>query len=195
MGSRANEPLEYRGEVSLRLEADRESDFDDRRRGVLQQFLGPLNSPPQNKLVRSQICRRTELGREVHSAQSCDRRQFRQSDFCRKMQVDIFDNPLEAPFLQRLDLPSLQFYFNRLDRSPGIRLQPEKSNDNGKPQGVGTMLVVSLLGGMERARKRFDDTIIRIFGYRSTPHAFEPRSVSGRLRALIQVSPAGYFRP
>src|ERR1700688_4685521 len=98
------------------------------------------------------------------------------------MEVDIFDNSLEAPFLQRLDLPSPQFYFNRLNRSPGIRPQPETSDSNGKPQRVGTVLVISPLGRMECARKRFDDAIMRIFGYRSTPHAFEPRSVSGGLR-------------
>jgi hypothetical protein len=53
IGSRANEPLEYRGKVSLRLEAHRQGDFDDWRRRVLQQFLSPQNSPPQNKLMWS----------------------------------------------------------------------------------------------------------------------------------------------
>jgi hypothetical protein len=70
IGRGANEPLEYRRKVSLRLEAHRQGDFDDWRRRVLQQFLSPQNSPPQDKLVWSQICRRPELRCEVHSTQS-----------------------------------------------------------------------------------------------------------------------------
>jgi hypothetical protein len=169
IGSRANEPFEYRSKVSLRLEAHRQGDFDDWRRRVLQQFLSPQNSPPQNKLVRSQICRRPELRREVHSAQSCDGSQLSQGDFGRQMQVDIFDNPLEAPFLQRLDLPSPCRHFARLDGSPDVRQRPEKSDGNGKPQGVRKVLVVSLFRDLECARKRLDDMIIRILSWSGIP--------------------------
>jgi hypothetical protein len=110
------------------------------------------------------------------------------------MEVDVLDNPLEAPFLQRLDLPSPRFYFSRLDSSPSIRPQTDKSNSNGKSQGISTALVMSLLRGMECARKRFDDAIVRIFGYGSIPHAFEPRSVGSELRIMIYVCPAGRCR-
>jgi hypothetical protein len=169
IGSRANEPLECRGEVSLRLKAHHQSDFDDRRRRVLQQFLGPLNPPPQNKLVGSQICRRPELRSEVHSAQSRDRSQLSQGDFGRQMQVDVFNDSLQAPLLQCLDVPSPLRHFTRLGGSPDLRPRPEKSDGNDKPQGVRKALVVSLFRGLERARKRLDDMIIQIFGCSSIP--------------------------
>jgi hypothetical protein len=110
------------------------------------------------------------------------------------MEVNIFENPLEAPFLQRLDLPSPQFYFNWLARNPSIRPQTDKSNSNGKSQGSGTALVISLLRGKECARKRFDDAIVRIFGYGSISNAFEPPDVGSELHVLIYVSPAGHCR-
>src|ERR1700726_2332806 len=110
------------------------------------------------------------------------------------MEIDIFDNSLEAPFLQRLDLPSPQFYVNRLDRSPSIRPQTDKSNSKGKSQGIGTALVISLLRGLECARKAFDPAIVQIIGCRGIPHAFEPRSAGSELRVLIDVSPVGHCR-
>ncbi len=115
--SAPNEPFEHRGEMGLRLESNCQSDLGDGHGCVLQQFFSPPNSSLQEKLVGSQACRHPELGGEVHSAQSGNHSQIREGDFRREMAVDIFDDPLKAPFLQSANLPAHRLYSNRFDSS------------------------------------------------------------------------------
>jgi hypothetical protein len=72
--------LENRGEMSLCPETHGQSDLDNRECALAQQAFGALNTSPQQELVRPQAGCHPELGREVHSAQPCNRRKLGEAD-------------------------------------------------------------------------------------------------------------------
>ena len=97
--SAARKSLEDRGEMRLRLEAYSERDLDNGHSAVAQQRFGLANAAPQNEFMRPEARCHPELGGKVHSAQPRDCRQIQERDLVRQMNVDIFEDPLEAPFL------------------------------------------------------------------------------------------------
>jgi hypothetical protein len=110
--------------MGLRPETNWQSDLDNRHRSVPQQLFRTLNSSPQEKLMRPQACRLPELGREVHSTQSCNNSQIRRGDICWGIIIDVFDDPFEPPLLQCPDLPLPGLYFIRGGGSSRFRPQP-----------------------------------------------------------------------
>jgi len=141
----SDKPLEYGGEVSLRLEAHIQGDLDDRDRAVLQQFLGAPDASPQQEFVRPKACCRPELGGEMHPAKARHCGQIRQADLVREVIVDIVDDTLEPPLLKRPDFPAAR---RELDLRAGcwnIRLEAGQSDGNSEPQGFGAIPILSLL--------------------------------------------------
>jgi hypothetical protein len=59
-----------RREMRLRLEADIQRDFHDRRLGRRQQLLGAFYTPLRDILVRPQARRPTKQNREMHAAEA-----------------------------------------------------------------------------------------------------------------------------
>jgi hypothetical protein len=62
--------------MGLRLEANYQSDLDNRHRRVLQQFFSASNPAPQKVLMGPQAGRHPELRGKVHTAQSRGRGQI-----------------------------------------------------------------------------------------------------------------------
>jgi hypothetical protein len=64
----SDESFEDRGEVRLRLEANRQGDLHDRHSAISQECFGAPDSPPQEEFVGTQAGRRTELRCKMHPA-------------------------------------------------------------------------------------------------------------------------------
>ena len=175
----SHDSLEHRGEMSLGLEPDGDSDLAQRHGGLAQQFFGTLNSPPQKIFMGSKAGRQPELRSKVHSAQSCHGRQIQKRDLAREMIVDKFDDPPKAPFLQRAHFPSSAGFVRPAGPLIGSRrlgLQPKQPGDDGKAQRIGTnprKVIVSPFGGCQRIGQALDDVILGFTGRPNVPHIFD----------------------
>ena len=94
----------------------------------------------------------------MHPAQSGDRCQIEQANFVRQVIVDVFGDPLEAPFLQGADLPSTLVCL----AGPGdlvFRLQAGEPDRDGKSQRFCATSVAFQFKGMQSFGKRIDDMV------------------------------------
>jgi hypothetical protein len=177
--------FEYGGEMGLGLKTHVQCDLDDRQSTVPEQLLGAPNTLPQKKFVRPQTRRHPEQGSEVHPAQARNCCQIQQADPVRKVIVDVVDDPLEPPFLERRDSSAARLPVGRCIGCPKSGLQAGQPDRDGMLQGLDAIPVSFLLGGFEREREG-DNAVIGSFGDRS----FVPITKSG----YIGVSACGHKR-
>ena len=133
--------------MGLSLKADSEGDLEDRHLAVSQQLLGTPDALPENEFVGSQSCGDPELRSKMHSAEPGDGRQARQADLVRQVGIDIFDDPLQTPLLQRLDRPSIKVGVARAVLAS--RLRPGEPGRYRQPQSLGAMLIMLKLNGFQ----------------------------------------------
>jgi len=87
--------------MSLGLESNRQSYVHERNFGLLQQFFGALDSPLQQIFMRPHSERSPELRSKVHPTEPGNHGEILQRYFSGQMIIDIIENALETPFLQR----------------------------------------------------------------------------------------------
>src|SRR5207237_1443573 len=97
----ACEAFEHRGEMGLRLEADRQGHLHERYFSLLQQFLSTFDAPLHEIFMGPHAHRCAELRCKMHPAQACDCGKNLKRDLSVQMLIDILHDALEAPFLQR----------------------------------------------------------------------------------------------
>jgi hypothetical protein len=172
--------LEHRGEMGLRLEAERQCDLHDRHGVALQQFFRALHSAPQKEFVGTQACRLAELGCEVHPAQPRNRSEIHEPYLAGQVSVDIFGDPFETPLLQPSDMPTRRRWLTSPLDASHIRLQAGLSDRDRKPERLDAILVMSLLGSLQGRRQRLDHTVIRAFGDRTVQELVDSGNVNPR---------------
>ena len=138
--------------MSLGLEADRQRDIHEGNFGLLEQFFGALDPPLQQIFMGPHADRRPELRGKVHPAQSGDRGEVLQCDLRSQMIIDILQDALEAPFLQRPHIPAGMVLGGSGVGSRGISLLAELPGQDGEAEGVGTDRRVGIMRGF-RCRK------------------------------------------
>jgi len=151
------ETFENGSEMSLSLKAYSEGDLDDRHLAVSQQLLGTTDALAKNEFVGSQSCRDPELRSKVHSAQPGDGCQARQADLVRQVGIDIFDDPLQTPLLQRLDRPSIKVCVARAVLA--LRLRPGEPGRYRQPQSLGAILIMLKLNSLQCNGKGPNDVV------------------------------------
>ncbi|WP_244553359.1 hypothetical protein [Bradyrhizobium erythrophlei] len=100
----------------------------------------------------------------MHSTEAGDGSEIEQADLARQVGIDIFDNPLEAPFLQRPDRLPAQVGIAATICGAHRRTQPGEPGLDRPPQSFGAMLVMFKHNSFKGTGQRSDDVVAAAVG-------------------------------